>query len=459
VSELPTGTVTLLFTDIADSTLLMLALGERYPALLEECRRILREAARDRGGDEVETVADNCLFVFRRARAAVEAAVDAQRSLQQHDWPEAARVSVAIGLHTGEPVVSDKGYVGTDVYRVTLVCAEAGPGQVLASESTRQLVQDALPEGTTWRSLGERMLGRLERPERLHQLEIEGLPIEQAASMRGLPSGTVTFLFSDIESSTQLMRTLGEGWAQAHAEHRRIVREAFRRAGGREVDTQGDAFFAVFPRARAALDAAASAQRSLREHAWPGGNELRVRMGIHTGEPTIGEEGYLGLDVVRGARICSAAHGGQVLVSETTRALVRGDEPEGIELRNLGEHHLKDLEHAERLFQLAAPDLPAEFPPPASLGTRVEATPPVPALRVAEREQELAAGAIAAVRDLDALGPSIERGVDEVLRAAGIEARRPSVSPTRPRAATVLAWVLLLLIAAVAGLWLLLRLF
>ena len=180
--------------------------------------------------------------------------------------------------------------------------------------------------------------------------------------MSELPSGTVTFVFTDIEGSTRLMRELGDDWARAHADHRRLLREAIGRAGGREVDTQGDALFAVFPRARAGLEGAASAQRALQGHDWPDGGELRVRMGIHTGEPTIGEEGYLGLDVVRGARICSAAHGGQVLVSETTRALVRGDEPEGVELRDLGEHHLKDLEHAERLYQLVAGH--DDLPPP-----------------------------------------------------------------------------------------------
>jgi class 3 adenylate cyclase len=274
--------------------------------------------------------------------------------------------------------------------------------------------------------------------------------------MSELPSGTVTLLFTDIQGSTELMRTLGDVWPQAHADHRRLVREAFRQAGGREVDTQGDAFFAVFPRARAALEAAVSAQRALHEHAWPERKALRVRVGIHTGEPTIGEEGYLGLDVVRGARICSAAHGGQVLVSETTRALVRGDEPAGIELRDLGEHHLKDLDHAERLFQLVAPDLPAEFPPPASLGTQAEATSPVPALRVAEREQELAAGAMAAVRDLDDLGPSIERRVEESLRAAGIPTAGRT-RPVRPSPARAFVLTLLLVAAGTAAVWLLLR--
>ena len=152
--------------------------------------------------------------------------------------------------------------------------------------------------------------------------------------MSELPSGTVTFLFSDIEGSTRLMQHLGDGWADALATHNRLLREAFAAAGGREVDRQGDAFFAVFPRAREAVAAAVAAQRALAAEPWPGGTELRVRMGLHTGEPAVGEEGYLGVDVVRASRICGLATGGQVLISETTRALVRGkgDELEFVDL-------------------------------------------------------------------------------------------------------------------------------
>ena len=277
--------------------------------------------------------------------------------------------------------------------------------------------------------------------------------------MSELPSGTVTFVFSDIEGSTSLMRALGDEWPRAHADHRRLLREAFRGAGGREVDAQGDAFFAVFPRARAGLEAAVAAQRSLAEHEWPGRVALRVRMGIHTGEPTIGEEGYLGLDVVSGARICSAAHGGQVLVSETTRALVGGDEPDGIALRDLGEHHLKDLQHPERLYQLAAAGLPSEFPPPRSLDNATAPAEPLPALRIPTRGRELAQQAVAAARDLENLGPSIERRVHEALRAAGV----PDVSPPPPSTAggpsRALVWLVPAVAIAAVALWLVLRAF
>jgi class 3 adenylate cyclase len=253
--------------------------------------------------------------------------------------------------------------------------------------------------------------------------------------MSDLPGGTVTFLFSDIESSTRHLRELGDDWGKALAAHNRILREAFTAAGGREVDRQGDAFFAVFPTARAALAAAADAQRELAQHEWPGGAEVRVRMGVHTGEPSIDGEGYLGVDVVRAARICSAAHGGQVLVSESTRALVGG-----ADLDDLGLHHLKDMEHPERLFQLAMPDLRRDFPSPRTLD-RPEPEPPVPMqgreLELASRATELAER----LRGLDDLGPTIERQVRARLAERGIpippQPPRPGQEPTPEKARSV----------------------
>jgi class 3 adenylate cyclase len=244
--------------------------------------------------------------------------------------------------------------------------------------------------------------------------------------MTDLPGGTVTFLFSDIESSTRLLRELGDDWEKALAAHNRILRESFTAAGGREVDRQGDAFFAVFPTARTALASAAAAQRSLSDHEWPGDAELRVRMGVHTGEPSVGGEGYLGVDVVRAARICSAAHGGQVLVSETTRALVGG-----ADLDDLGLHHLKDMEHEERLFQLVMPDLPRDFPAPRTLDRPEPETTPVPMrgreLELASRATELAQR----LEGLEELGPRISQQVQAALAARGIPT--PSLDEPRPK--------------------------
>jgi class 3 adenylate cyclase len=179
--------------------------------------------------------------------------------------------------------------------------------------------------------------------------------------MASFPSGTVTFLFTDIEGSTKLLHRLGDEYAVVLSEHRRILRRAFGANEGTEVDARGDALFYSFPRARAAVAAAVEGQRALAAHTWPDSAEVRVRIGLHTGEPTVGEEGYVGVDVVRAARICSAGHGGQVLLSETTRALVGGDVPEGVSMRDLGEQQLKDVP-AERLYQLELPDGPSSFP-------------------------------------------------------------------------------------------------
>jgi class 3 adenylate cyclase len=177
-----------------------------------------------------------------------------------------------------------------------------------------------------------------------------------------LPGGTVTFLFTDIEGSTRLLQSLGDDYGRVVADHRRLLREVFQRQGGSEVDTQGDAFFYSFTRARDAVRAAVEGQRALATHEWPGGAEVRVRMGLHTGEPSVGDEGYVGLDVVRAARICSAGHGGQILLSETTRALLGNDLPERVSVRDLGKQHLKDVQY-EHVYQLSLDESQADFPP------------------------------------------------------------------------------------------------
>jgi class 3 adenylate cyclase len=197
--------------------------------------------------------------------------------------------------------------------------------------------------------------------------------------MATLPGGTVTFLFTDIEGSTRLLQELGDAYGDVVRDHRRLLRENLGDKGGTEVDTQGDAFFYSFPRARDAVAGAVAAQRALAAHEWPDGRDVRVRMGLHTGEPSLGDEGYHGLDVVRAARICSAGHGGQILLSETTRALLGNDLPEGASVVDLGQQSLKDIQH-ERIYQLAVdgdqsfPPLKTHAPKSASdeLGDRIE---------------------------------------------------------------------------------------
>jgi peptide/nickel transport system substrate-binding protein len=177
------------------------------------------------------------------------------------------------------------------------------------------------------------------------------------------PSGTVTMLFTDIEGSTRLVNQLGGRYGELLGDHRRLLREAFAAHGGREMDTQGDSFFAAFTRARDAAEAAVDAQRSLVANSWPDGVECRVRMGLHTGEPNVHDEGYHGHGLHRGARIAAAAHGGQIVLSGTTADLIREELPAGTTLRDLGEVRLKDLDRPERVYQLAVDGLPADFPP------------------------------------------------------------------------------------------------
>lgn len=267
--------------------------------------------------------------------------------------------------------------------------------------------------------------------------------------MSGLPAGTVTFVFCDVEGSTRLLRALGEAWGTALADYRRILRETFGGAGGREVDSQGDGLFFVFARARAAVSSAAEAQRRLAAHSWPGGADVRVRMGLHTGEPGLGEEGYLGIDVVRAARIAAAGHGGQVLLSATTQALLAGDPLEGVGTIFLGEHALKDLPAAEPVHQLVIAGLQTRFEP-----LRTEAggaSEPVP---IAGRELEVARGVEDVVRDLRT---SIEQQVADSLRRLPSADAIAATRLQRARGALGLALVSVVVAGAVLALliWLL----
>jgi len=189
--------------------------------------------------------------------------------------------------------------------------------------------------------------------------------------MGELPEGTVTMLFTDIEGSTALLSGLGERYGEALSAQRALLRAAFSECGGQELGTEGDSFFVVFASAGDAVRCCVAAQRALCGHDWPGGVTVRVRMGLHSGEPVRHEDGYVGLDVHRAARIAAAAHGGQVVLSEAARLLVASRLPAGVSLRDLGYHRLKDIEVPERVYQVVAAGLPEQFPPLTSLGVPV----------------------------------------------------------------------------------------
>ena len=248
--------------------------------------------------------------------------------------------------------------------------------------------------------------------------------------MPSLPSGTVTFVFTDIEDSTALLRALGDGYADVLAEHRRIVREAFA-ANGVEIDTQGDAFFFAFPRAREAVGAAVEVQREHAAHAWPQDAHVRVRIGLHTGEPSVHEEGYLGLDVVRAARICTAAPGGHVLLSETTRALLGSALPEGVSVFPLGERHLKGIDEPERIYELEIEGVETDDEP-ETVSAPEPPSPPAPPerpARTAEHEIE---------RRVEGLGERLAADIQEKVarkleRAFEKLESRPARSPDQDK--------------------------
>ncbi len=208
--------------------------------------------------------------------------------------------------------------------------------------------------------------------------------------MHKLPTGTVTLFFADMEGSTRLLQQLGERYADVLAEFRRLLRQVFVQCNGYEVDTQGDAFFVVFDRAIDAISTAAAIQRTLFNHSWSEDVTVRVRIGLHTGEPILTSDGYIGMDVHHTARIMSAAHGGQILLSQTTRDLVVQHLPVGTFLVDLEEHRLKDLQRPSHLFQLSLEGLPTDFPPLKTLETHPNNLPIQPTPFIG-REREVAA--------------------------------------------------------------------
>jgi predicted ATPase/class 3 adenylate cyclase len=214
------------------------------------------------------------------------------------------------------------------------------------------------------------------------------------AGPRRLPSGTVTFVFTDIEGSTRLVHQLGPAWADVLGIHQRILRGAFRRHDGVEIRTEGDSFFVVFGDALSAVAGVAECQRGLANARWPNGGNVRIRIGAHTGQARVAGGDYVGMDVHRAARISASAHGGQIVISESTRALVEHDLPAGVELRDLGRHWLKDLPAPEHLYQVLVSGLPTDFPP-LRTGERVVGNIPVALTTFVGREREREA-----VRDL-----------------------------------------------------------
>ena len=204
--------------------------------------------------------------------------------------------------------------------------------------------------------------GQLQTEREHAAAQIRATAIDAAA----LPTGLVTLLMSDIEASTILLRKLGDGYGALLNDVRELLRTAVSRAGGREIDARADEFFAVFERPGAAIETAVAVQRELSTRTWPDRLEVRIRLGIHSGRPTLTDVGYIGLAVHTTARVCAAAHGGQIVASAATRAAIGTSPPSGIRFRSLGRHRLPGLAEPELLLQVQAPGLRATFPPPRS---------------------------------------------------------------------------------------------
>jgi class 3 adenylate cyclase len=186
----------------------------------------------------------------------------------------------------------------------------------------------------------------------------------RGADVRKLPRGTVTFLLTDMEASTRLLERLGDGYAAVLRDVRGIIRSAVRRAGGHEVDSRADEFFAAFAEPAPALEAALAIQRGMLKHSWPEGATVCVRIGVHTGRPTLTETGYIGIAVHTAARVCAAGHGGQILLSRGGHDALNGATIAGVAFRSLGRFTLAGIAKPESLYQVHADGLPAKFPRP-----------------------------------------------------------------------------------------------
>jgi class 3 adenylate cyclase len=349
--EFPGGTLTVLHTDIENSTPLTVYLGDRYPEILATHCGLLRAAFVAHEGCEVDTQGDSFFTVFLRATQAVAAAVAIQRALDAEVWPAGGAVRVRIGMHTGEPIRTAAGYTGVDVIRGARIKEAGHGGQVLLSKSTAALIEDALIDGLSLRDLGTHRLKGLLRPERIFQLIIPDLPadfpplrsLDTHGRVRpGLAPGRVltTVLFIDIANSSALIVALGDRrWLELRAQYSTLVRRELARHSGEEMEMIGDQTLAVFDSAAAAIRCGCAIRDAVQ------GLEIAVRVGIHAGE--VEYDSISGITVLIGARITARAQPGEVLVSHTVTELVAGS---GITFTDRGTHLLKGLPGEWRLF-------------------------------------------------------------------------------------------------------------
>jgi class 3 adenylate cyclase len=349
--------VTFLFSDIEDSSDLVLRLGdETFAAVRGEHRRLLREAFAAHAGSEIDTAGDGFFVAFATARDAIAAAVAAQLALAGFEWPADAEVRVRIGLHTAEPHVSEQGYVGIGVHRAARICEAARGGQILLSNATAGIVEDAELPGIELLDLGEHRLKGIPRDQRLFQLTVLALPSEFGPPRTGAAAqrpGVATFLLTDLAGWRHVIRAVGDEASEALAsDYRALVAAAVEAHGGTAIDSAGDNVLAVFPEAGDAIRAAAAVRESLRDFSWPSGCDVRLSAVVHSGrwsgDP---KRPGAGTAYVMLGRFAETAEPSQVLVSQATVALAEGD-VEVPALRSLGERTLPELDEPVRLYEL-----------------------------------------------------------------------------------------------------------
>jgi len=357
VTELPTGTVTLLFSDVDGSTALVKSLGERYGDVLAEHRRLVREELTGHGGVEVDTQGDSFFFAFAGARDAVAAAVSAQQALSMHSWDDGVEVRVRMGLHTCEPHLSNESYVGLGVHRAARICTIGHGGQVLLSRSTAGIVADGQIPKVAVRDLGEHGLKDIDGRERIFELVGEGLasdfpPLRTIDEQIPL-TGTVTVVVTEGRRMMRLARELApDVFGAILNEYQRLLRQVLESMGGREVDFSFDSAMAAFPTAKQAALAAVAAQRALAAHEWPHGRRLAMSVGLHSGTAGVG---WAGTAVLRCAELCDAAEGGQIFMTQAVSSLLEEEDLGELEVRDLGEVPLRRSEQKTRAYELVMP--------------------------------------------------------------------------------------------------------
>ncbi len=354
MEELPRGTVTFLFTDIEGSTELTRRLGVAFGDVRAEHRRLLRAAVADHGGHEIDTEGDGFFAAFDRASDAVSAAVAAQRALAGVEWPENAQVAVRMGLHTAEPFLHPEGYIGVGVSRASRICAAAHGGQILLSHATAGVVEDLDLPNMRLRDLGQYRLKDIPRPQRLVQVDVEGLRTQFAApKISGAARSIVTLVLTDLVAWERVLSALGDDAAAAAGiAYHRTVGEIISDNDGTVFDLAGDSTLSLFTSPKDAVVAALAMRDAVRDGDWiPAPFRPAVRTAVHTGRVIDPDARQLGTSAMRVAHLCAAAEPSQVLVSHTTQALLEGEHLDGVELHDLGDRPIPHEEGSRRVFE------------------------------------------------------------------------------------------------------------